>query len=47
MSENRPKPDRDSSSLIFVPEAVRRMRAFVARVEAEARERAVREAEKR
>lgn len=42
----RPKPDRDPSSLLFVPEAVRRMRVFVARIEEDEREQAKRQADK-
>lgn len=44
---SRPKLDRDASSMLFVPEAIRRMRAYVKQVEAEAAEREKRERERR
>lgn len=44
---NRPKPDRDPKSLLFVPEAVRRMRAANKRDEDEAAAAAHRDREQR
>jgi hypothetical protein len=44
---NRPKPDRDPKSLLFVPEAVRRMRAANLRDQEEAARAEQREREQR